>query len=48
MELVRKILFEIEKYPTGFVTQELEIEGYTADQIVQSRVSKVGSGMSID
>jgi hypothetical protein len=33
MELIRKLVLKIEDAPTGYAPDELEIEGYTAEQI---------------
>ena len=33
MELVRKILFEVEKQESGLAPSRLEIEGYTPEQV---------------
>jgi hypothetical protein len=33
MDLVRAILFEVEKQPEGFAPNDLQIQGYTADEI---------------
>ena len=33
MDLVRSILIEVEKQPSGFASQEIHLEGYTDEQV---------------
>jgi len=33
LELIRKLVLQVEAIPTGYVKEEIEIDGYSAEQI---------------
>ncbi len=45
MDLVRNILLAIEADPTGYPPEELEIEGYTKDQIGYHMLIMIEAGL---
>lgn len=46
LELIRKLVLQVEAIPTGYIKEEIEIEGYSAEQIGYHSYLMIDAGLA--